>query len=150
VKIDLIFALYPDQYLKDEKKVVYIISLLYGNAMNWAATLIENNDPCLYNYKAFVGRLKSFYGSNDKSYVVNQILRRIKQKIIGEVSRYILEFNKYADVSTWNEEAKMDTFMASLNDNVASRILEMFPGPRNLFAMQIFASRIDSRLYVYR
>jgi len=79
-KIDLIFALYPDQYLEDEKKVIYIISCLYGNAMNWAATLIENNNPCLHNYEAFVVRLKAFYGGNDESYVANQMLRRIKQK----------------------------------------------------------------------
>jgi len=40
--------------------------------------------------------------------------------------------------------------MAGLNDNVASRILEMFPGPKTLFAMKTIASRIDSRLYVQR
>ena len=28
----------------------YIISRLYGSAMNWAVTLIENNLPYLNNY----------------------------------------------------------------------------------------------------
>ena len=40
--------------------------------------------------------------------------------------------------------------LAGLNDNVAFRILEMFPGPRTLFTMQTIASRIDSRLYVQK
>ncbi len=149
-KIELIFLLYPEQYVEDEKKVIYIISRLYGNAMNWAATLIENNDPCLHSYEAFVGKLKAFYGNNDSSYIANQMLRVLKQRNIGGVRGYILEFNKYADESTWNEEAKMDAFMAGLNEQVATRILEMFPGPQNLFAMQTIASRIDSRLHTNR
>ncbi|OUM56419.1 hypothetical protein PIROE2DRAFT_29393, partial [Piromyces sp. E2] len=57
------------------------------------------------------------------------------------------EFNKYADESTWNEEAKMDAFMAGLKQEIAIKILEMFPGPRDLFSLQTIASRIDSRLY---
>ena len=40
----------------------------------------------------------------------------------------------------------MDAFLAGLNDQIATRILEMFPGPRSLFALQTIASRIDSRL----
>ena len=90
----------------EEHTKIIIASRLYGNAMNWAATLIKNNDPCLHNYEAFVGRLKAYYESNDESYVANQMLRRIKQKNIVGVSGYILEFNKYADVSTWNEKQK--------------------------------------------
>jgi len=149
-KMKLIFLLYPERYQEEEAKVIYVISRLYGNAMNWAATLIDNQDPCLNNYDAFVEKLKAFYGNNDESFVANQMLRRIKQKNIGGASGYILEFNKYADVSTWNEQAKMDAFMVGLNDQVANRILEMFPGPRNLSSMQTIASRIDSRLAIHR
>ncbi|OUM68908.1 hypothetical protein PIROE2DRAFT_23965, partial [Piromyces sp. E2] len=56
------------------------------------------------------------------------------------------EFNRYADESDWNEQAKMDAFIAGLNQQVALRILEMFPGPRDLLSLQTIASRIDSRL----
>ncbi len=149
-KMKLIFLLYPERYQEDEAKVIYVISRFYGNAMNWAATLIDNQDPCLNNYDTFVEKLKAFYGDNDESFVANQMLRRIKQRNIGGASGYILEFNKYADVSTWNEQAKMDAFMEGLNDQVANRILEMFPGPRNLSSMQTIASRIDSRLATHR
>ncbi|OUM58160.1 hypothetical protein PIROE2DRAFT_16639 [Piromyces sp. E2] len=40
-KMELIFMVYPDRYSDDESKIVYIISRLYGDAMNWAASLIE-------------------------------------------------------------------------------------------------------------
>jgi len=36
--------LYPDRYNTDEAKVIYLISRLYGDAMNWAATFIEKKD----------------------------------------------------------------------------------------------------------
>ena len=145
-KMELIFLLYPERFLGDEDKVVYIISRLYGQAMNWAATLIEKRDPCLSNYEAFIGRLKSFFGNSDATYVANQMLRSIHQKNLGGIQGYILEFNKYADESNWNEEAKMDAFIAGLNNQVATKIIEIFPGPRSLIALQTIASRIDARL----
>eukprot|EP00833_Pecoramyces_ruminatium_P010785 jgi/Orpsp1_1/1184817/evm.model.c7180000091086.1 len=147
-KMELIFMLYQDRFPRDDDKVVYIISRLYGQAMNWAATLIENRDPCLVDYEAFIERFKSFFGDTDITYVANQRLRTIKQKNLGGMRGYIMEFNKYADDSNWNEEAKMDAFIAGLNNQVATRILEMFPGPRNLLALQTIASRIDARLTV--
>ena len=60
-KIELVFILYPERYQDEESKVIYLISRLYGKAMNWAATLIEQNDPCLHNYGEFKDKLKSFY-----------------------------------------------------------------------------------------
>ena len=146
-KIELVFILYPERYQDEESKVIYLISRLYGKAMNWAATLIEQNDPCLHNYGEFKDKLKSFYGSSDFTYTANQMLRSLKQQHIGGVRGYILEFNQYADESTWNEEAKMDAFLAGLHPQIALKILEMFPGPRNLIALQTIASRIDSRLH---
>ena len=53
-KMDLIFMIHPDKFDNDEAKIIYIISRLYGNAMNWAASLMENQDPCLSNYNAFI------------------------------------------------------------------------------------------------
>jgi len=114
--------------------------------MNWAASLIENRDPCLNKYETFVGRLKAMFGNNDATFVANKKLRTIKQKRLGDIKNYILEFNKYADESSWNEEAKMDAFIAGLNDQIATKILEMFPGPQSLYALQTITARLDSRL----
>jgi len=149
-KMNLIFMINPDRFANDETKVIYIISRLYGNAMNWAASLMENDDPCLHNYEAFITKLKSVFGSYDSTFIANQKLRTIKQKRLGDIRNYILEFNRYADESSWNEEAKMDAFLAGLHDQIATRILEMFPGPRTLSAMQTIAARIDSRISTNR
>ena len=149
-KMNLIFMISPDRFPTDETKVIYIISRLYGNAMNWAASLIENQDPCFLDYDAFIAKINSVYGSFDSTFVANQKLRTIRQRQLGDVRNYILEFNRYADESSWNEEAKMDAFLAGLNDQIANRILEMFPGPRSLSAMQTIAARIDSRIVANR
>jgi len=149
-KMNLIFMISPDRFPTDETKVIYVISRLYGNAMNWAASLIENQDPCLLNYDAFIAKINSVYGSFDSTFVANQKLRTIRQRRVGDVRNYILEFNRYADESSWNEEAKMDAFLAGLNDQIANRILEMFPGPKSLSAMQTIAARIDSRIAANR
>lgn len=149
-KMNLIFMLQPERFAEDPIKVAYIISRLYGSAMNWAATLIENVDPCLNDYEAFISRFKATFGDYDSTFIANQKLRTIRQKRLGDVRNYIIEFNKYSDESSWNEEAKMDAFLAGLNDQIATRILEMFPGPRTLLSMQTIASRIDSRISTQR
>ena len=105
-KMQLIFALHPENYESDSLKVAYVISRLYGDALNWAATLINNNDPSLNNYSLFISRLRSVYGDYDSTFIANQKLRTIKQKQLGKISGYINEFNRYSDESNWNEEAK--------------------------------------------
>jgi len=149
-KMELAFQLHPELFQHDEDKVVYIISRLYGNAMNWAASLIENHDPCLRNYQLFISKIKAFYGNFDATFIANQKLRILKQKHLGKINKYIMEFNKYADDSSWNEPAKMDAFLDGLHDQIATRILEMFPGPQSLFELQTIASRIDFRLSTHK
>jgi len=51
--MELIFMLCPERYNTDEAKVIYIISRLYSDAMNWETTLIENRDDWLGDYQAF-------------------------------------------------------------------------------------------------
>jgi len=41
-KMDLIFLINNERFETDELKVVFVISRLYGEAMNWVASLIEN------------------------------------------------------------------------------------------------------------
>jgi len=40
-KMNLIFILDPERFANDPIKVAYIISRLYGSAMNWAAVKIS-------------------------------------------------------------------------------------------------------------
>jgi len=149
-KMNLIFMLDPERFANDPIKVAYIISRIYGSAMNWAATLIENNDPCLNNYQQFTTKFKATFGSYDWTFIANQKLKTIKQGRIGEITRYILEFNRYSDESSWNEEAKMDPFLYGLNDQIATKIYEMFPGPRSLLALQTIASRLDNGIAAHK
>jgi len=70
-KTNLMFMLDPKRFDNDLIKVAYIISRLYGSAMNWAATLIENNNPCLNNYQQFTSRFKATFGSYDSTVIAN-------------------------------------------------------------------------------
>jgi len=57
--------------------------------MNWAATLINYQDPCFLNYDQFVARLKSVFGNYDSTFNANQKLRTIKQRRVEEFRNYI-------------------------------------------------------------
>jgi len=84
--------------------------------------LIENQDSCLNNCEAFIARLKPMFGNNDAIFTFNQKLKTIKQRKIGEIQKYILDFNKCADDSSWNKEAKMNAFLDGLQDQIAAKI----------------------------
>ena len=115
-KIQLVFMLYPDRFQNDDSKIAYVVSRLYGEAMNWAASLIDNNDPCLSDYAAFVERIKITFKGLYTIFLANQRLRTIHQKKLDCVLFYILEFNKFSDESSWNEQAKMDAFLNGFLD----------------------------------
>ena len=99
-KMNLIFMLQLDRFTNDTMKVAYIISRLYDYTMNWAATLIENYNPCLNNYQEFTTRFKAVFGIYDSTFIANQKLKTVKQKRIGEITNYILKFNRYSDESS--------------------------------------------------
>ena len=44
----------------------------------------------------------------------------------------------------------MYAFITGLNDQMATKILEMFPEPQSLYALQIIAASIDSRFSTRR
>jgi len=50
----------------------------------------------------------NLYLETDSTFIANQRLRTLKQKRLGDVRTYILEFNKYSDDSSWNEEAGLN------------------------------------------
>jgi hypothetical protein len=57
--------------------------------MNWAVSLMENHDPYLRNYEAFVVRMKSIYGDYDSTlFIPNQKLKIIKKTYLGDIKNY--------------------------------------------------------------
>ena len=78
--------------------------------MNWEATLIENQDPCLTNYEAFIEKMKPVSRNINATFSAIHKLRTIKQRRLLDIQQYILQFNKYSIKISWNEEGKMDTF----------------------------------------
>jgi len=69
--MNLIFLINPEKFENDKTKIINIISELYGNGMNWTASLMENRDPCLLNYNVFVVRMKSVYCGYDYIFIAN-------------------------------------------------------------------------------
>jgi len=112
--------------------------------MNWAASLIENRDPCLTNYQSFVSKLKAFYENDDSVYTANQMLRTLKQHHLGGVRGYILEFNKFADDSNWNEEAKMDAFICRTQNGSSHEDIRNVPRTKGLtFCKEFYSNRLQ-------
>jgi len=97
-KMNLMVMINLEWSENDKTKVINVISRSYGNVMNWAASLLENQDPCLFNYDTFITWMKSFMMITllPSSFIANQKLKIIKQKRLGDFETYILEFIRYA------------------------------------------------------
>uniref|UniRef100_A0A5S6LHU2 EEF1A lysine methyltransferase 3 n=1 Tax=Xenopus tropicalis TaxID=8364 RepID=A0A5S6LHU2_XENTR len=50
----LIFQLQPQQYSTDSRRVGLILTLLSGEALNWASPLIEQQSPLLSDFNGFL------------------------------------------------------------------------------------------------
>ena len=66
--------------------------MLRDEAMDWAADLMNENNPVLDNFNAFIELMKDRFSNVDAVFNCNQALMHIKQKAYNKVTDYNNEF----------------------------------------------------------
>ena len=103
------FELLPQHFLSDRAKITYIISLLSGEALAWAAPLWESNDPVVSSLSVF---LKLFWNIFKEPACVSSVasaLLCLRQES-ASVGQYALHFHILTAELSWNNEALVATF----------------------------------------
>ena len=146
VSCSLVFSDRPDSFRKDIKKVRYVISYLKGSALDWFEPVImgdvDEAPDWLHDFPAFVQELTDHFGPYDFRGDAETALNNLVMKDHHHVTKYIVDFNKLASRTDWNEPALRDRFFRGLPNRIRTELLRGGK-PKTLTRMRLKAQQID-------
>src|SRR6266550_5087270 len=126
--------------------VCYIISYLKGLALDWFEPVIMGDisdiPDWLHNYNAFIKELTDHFGPYNFRGDAETALSNLSMKDHHRITKYIVDFNKLASRTDWNELALHDHFFRGLPTRIWTELL--YGGkPSMLVKMHLKAQQID-------
>ena len=117
----LVFALCPNTYSTDERKVLFVISHLRGTAMSWARNIAENPEhPYRHDYPAFKGALSNLYSDRNLRARNEDKLGRLEQT--KSAAAYAAEFQSLIGPLDLDDGAKCLLFHKGLKSGIKDAI----------------------------
>uniref|UniRef100_A0A8C1LU19 DUF4939 domain-containing protein n=1 Tax=Cyprinus carpio TaxID=7962 RepID=A0A8C1LU19_CYPCA len=74
LQCSLYFELQPRQFVNDQAKIAFIMSLLSGRALQWAKALWNSRSPLVRSYEAFVDHFREVFGKTTSAFSVHDEL----------------------------------------------------------------------------
>ncbi|KAL0164906.1 hypothetical protein M9458_040659, partial [Cirrhinus mrigala] len=142
--LSLIFEFQPSRYPTDRSRIALLVSLLTGQAAEWAAAVLKANSDSAHSYPAFTTQLRAVFQHPESEVEVDSRLYHLRQ---GErsVSRYTTEFRTLSVQTTWSDATLRTAYYEGLSirlkDELAVREL-----PDTLEGMIQLALRVDQRM----
>ncbi|KAL0149844.1 hypothetical protein M9458_054892 [Cirrhinus mrigala] len=142
--LSLIFEFQPSRYPTDRSRIALLVSLLTGQAAEWATAVLKADGDSAHSYPAFTNQLRAAFQHPESEVEVDSRLYHLKQ---GErsVSRYTTEFRTLSVQTTWSDAALRTAYYEGLSirlkDELAVREL-----PDTLEGMIQLALRVDQRM----
>ena len=117
----LTFTMCPNTYVTDEQKVLFVISLLHGNALTWAHDIPENPEhPLRHDYPAFKAALSNLYLDRNLRTFAEDKLSRLHQTKL--VSTYAVEFQSTIAPLELNNDVQCLFFYLGLKPEINDAI----------------------------
>uniref|UniRef100_A0A673G128 DUF4939 domain-containing protein n=1 Tax=Sinocyclocheilus rhinocerous TaxID=307959 RepID=A0A673G128_9TELE len=63
LQVDLFIEMQPQKFTMERSKVAFLISLLHGNALEWARAIWNADSAIINSYDAFKNHFKEVFGS---------------------------------------------------------------------------------------
>ncbi len=121
VKWRFFFANQEEQFYSDKKKCAFLMSMLSGKAIDWAAAVWETERLFRTSYKYFVQQLRDVFeypaGGKDIS---TQLLHMSQGN--RTAADYAIEFRTLAAQSGWNDISLKAVFRQSLNFDLQTEL----------------------------
>ncbi|KAL0149444.1 hypothetical protein M9458_055232 [Cirrhinus mrigala] len=142
--LSLIFEFQPSRYPTDRSRIALLVSLLIGQAAEWATAVLKADGDSAHSYPAFTTQLRAAFQHPESEVEVDSRLYHLKQ---GErsVSRYTTKFRTLSVQTTWSDAALRTAYYEGLSirlkDELAVREL-----PDTLEGMIQLALRVDQRM----
>ncbi|KAL0201043.1 hypothetical protein M9458_004230, partial [Cirrhinus mrigala] len=142
--LSLLFEFQPARYPSDRSRIALLISLLTGQAAEWAAAVLKADGIAAHSYPEFTTQLRAAFQHPESEVEVDSRLYHLRQ---GErsVSKYTMDFRTLAVQTQWSDAALRTAFYEGLSsrlkDELAVREL-----PATLEGMIQLALRVDQRM----
>lgn len=124
MQCELTFEMRPNTYPPDdpEKRVLFIISNLDGNALRWARDIFQNRaHPYRRNYEAFRQALYDMY--EDRSFLIRAEDRLATLRQMKSASQYAVEFQSAAAPLDYGNNALCGMFYKGLKPDVKRSLI---------------------------
>ncbi|KAI2645724.1 Transposon Tf2-9 polyprotein [Labeo rohita] len=112
--LSLIFEFQPSRYPTDRNRIALLVSLLTGQAAEWATAVLKADGDSAHSYPAFTTQLRAAFQHPESEVEVDSRLYHLRQ---GErsVSRYTTEFRTLSVQTTWSDAALRTAYYEGLS-----------------------------------
>jgi Retrotransposon gag protein len=118
------FVMCPHTYNTNERKVLFIVSLLRGNALTWAREIpADKNHPLRNDYDSFKIALDNLYLDRNYNALCEDKLCELRQE--KSVALYATEFKSLVSPLDFNDPAKRCMFYRGLSSTVKTGLVTM-------------------------
>lgn len=140
---------FPD----DESRVSFSLSYLKGVPLDWfqgeVARCLEESGTLpkwFTSYKLFIQELKRLFGPRDPANDATNALEALRYKDSTKAARYLIDFNRHAHRTGWNETALTRQFYKGLPDRLKDEISRLGK-PTTLRTLQDLTAILDERYW---
>ncbi|KAI2657439.1 Retrotransposon-like protein 1 [Labeo rohita] len=135
LQINLYIQMQPQQFLSENDKVAFLISLFTGKALQWAKAIWNSNNPIINSSEQFTDHFSEVFSTATNTLTTSDQLFRLHQG--SSVNDYTLHFRTLTVASGWNEIVVLGAYQQGLN-------------PENCVAMALYGDSIGLESFLQR
>lgn len=121
-----VFSLRSHTYDTDKSKILYVVGLLRGRALEWAEAEDSTRPLATRSFVSFLNSFKTVFDLPDFAGNVAQRLLQITQGS-DSVANYSIRFHTLAAEAGWDEGALRGIFLQGLNDQLKDELAPRDP-----------------------
>ena len=142
----LTFRSCPNNFTNDQIKITYTVSWLKGTALHWYEPNLDLPDDALPDYTiywpTFKEALKATFGKPDPVTTATTKLDNLLMKDYHHITRYNVEFNEYATLTSYNDQALYTRYYKGLTPRLKDSLV--YSGkPTMLAGLRTLAQVLD-------
>jgi hypothetical protein len=162
IQADLYLTFHGAHFSSDTERVLWVVTLLRGAALNWIEGYIQDymkntnakgqittamrvdTQKMFGTYKGFILRINATFGEVDEEKVAERAIQTLRQK--GSAATYTAEFQRYSTKTGWNDDALRAQYYRGLKDFVKDELVREDKA-ESLEELITTAVKIDNRNY---
>lgn len=146
-QLNAVFQLNASRFTHDQTKIIYLGSLLAGDASIWYESVTRTGS--FKSYETFYAAFETLFKDPYEAVVARRDIKRLKQGNLSATT-YAMKFLALSADTGFNDNALMDLFRSNLNDNVKDVLATSPSVPEDFASLVNFVIGVDNRLYERR